>query len=447
MPRVWVPAVSCPNCSYPNDASFAFCQHCGYTRRKTATVPDSEKVRLDLTAIDDRLEALRKAKSNKPYQKQKSSLQHELERFLHSLTSSKSLILATPQDLTRFLIWKDKGGKTKIHLPQCKHFGVPGKARCRCPTRPAAGTVGNLIGKLRSIFIEAGRGDAWNDIFGVGNPAAHHSLRQYLALVREEQAKARVCKKQAIPIFFGKLTELCLYLRDSVFSKDISAVHRYLYARDLAFFCLDFYSGDRGSDLGRIFTKEIVCLPYGDGFLFRHSFGKTLRGGGKTNTFMIKECPDPKICPVANLRLYVKLCDLMCVNLREGYLFRVLNSKSEISEDPFVGSAIANRLTLHLRSAGIYDRETMHSFRSGCSITLSLLGVPSEDVARHVGWSSIITADYYSQTGKVMNSDSVASSLAMSTAPNSIEGQPLASGVTRVFSEKNDIRNLCLAFP
>ena len=74
MARVWVPAVSCPNCSYPNDASFAFCQQCGYTRRKETSAPDSEKVLLDLAAIDDRLEALRKVKSGKPYQKQKSSL-------------------------------------------------------------------------------------------------------------------------------------------------------------------------------------------------------------------------------------------------------------------------------------------------------------------------------------------------------------------------------------
>ena len=135
-----------------------------------------------------------------------------------------------------------------------------------CPTRLTDGTVDNLIGKSRSIFIEAGRGDAWNDILDVGNPAAHHSVKQYLALVREEQAKARVCKKQAIPIFFGKLSKLCLYLRGSVFSKGTSAVHRYHYARDLAFFCLDFFSGDRGSDLGRIFTKEIVVFQTGMGF-------------------------------------------------------------------------------------------------------------------------------------------------------------------------------------
>ena len=273
MARIWVPAVRCPDCSYPNDASFAFCQQCGFVRRKESGIPDSEKVRLDLPAIDDRLEALRKIKSDKPYQKQKSSLQRKFERFLRSLPSPKSLMSPAPQDITRFLIWKDQGGKTKVHLPQCRHFGVSGKARCPCPTRLAAGTVDNVIGKLYSIFIEAGRGDVWNDILGVGNPAAHHSVKQYLILMREEQAKARVCPKQAIPIFFEKMTKLCLYLRGFVLSKNTSAVQRYLYARDVAFFCLDFYSGDRGSDLGRIFTKEIVCLSDGDGFLFRHTFG------------------------------------------------------------------------------------------------------------------------------------------------------------------------------
>ena len=50
--------------------------------------------------------------------------------------------------------------------------------------------------KLRSIFIEAGRGDVWNDLLGVENQVAHHSVRQHFTLVREEQAKARVGKKK-----------------------------------------------------------------------------------------------------------------------------------------------------------------------------------------------------------------------------------------------------------
>jgi len=63
-------------------------------------------------------------------------------------------------------------------------------------------------------------------------------------------------------------------------------------------------------------------------------------------------------------------------------------------------------------------------------------------------WSSIgVTTDYYSKTDKVMNSDSVAASLATSTAPRPTEVEPLASVVTRAFCEKNDMKNLSLAFP
>ena len=50
----------------------------------------------------------------------------------------------------------------------------------------------------------------------------------------------------------------------------------------------------------------------------------------------------------------------MC-KLKRRLFIQGCNSKIEISEDPFVGSAIVNRLTLHLCSAGIYDGETMHT--------------------------------------------------------------------------------------
>ncbi|EDO38941.1 predicted protein [Nematostella vectensis] len=168
------------------------------------------------------------------------------------------------------------------------------------------------------------------------------------------------------------MAQLCAYLKSPVFSPSCTAPQRYTYVRDMAFFCLDFYTGDRGSDLGRVFTKEVALLPDKQGFLFRHTFGKTLRGGGKSNTFQIKKV----------------------------FRQQVLSKNNEVSDDPFVGSAIANRLSLHLKSAGIHNGETMHSFRRGCSITLSLLGVPYEEIARHVGWSSVVTAEYYTQKDK-----------------------------------------------
>ena len=154
---------------------------------------------------------------------------------------------------------------------------------------------------MRSIFIEAGRSGEWNDLLGVGNPAAHHQVK----LVSEEQADARVVPKQASPIFVDKLSKLCSYLRNLVFAKDATSIQRFMYARDLAFFCVDFYAGDRASDLGRVYTKE-TFFEDGNVIWFRHTFGKTLRGGGdalNVNRFPISRCQDPVICPVSNLNL------------------------------------------------------------------------------------------------------------------------------------------------
>jgi hypothetical protein len=110
-----------------------------------------------------------------------------------------------------------------------------------------------------------------------------------------------------------------------------------------------------------------MVLSDGDGFLVDHTFGKTLRGKN-TNTFMAKKCRVPMFCPVANLRLYIDLCNLMSIDLRVGYLFRSTDKKGIVTGKPFIGSAIANRLTLHLETLGIHNGDTMHSFRSGCTI-------------------------------------------------------------------------------
>ena len=94
----------------------------------------------------------------------------------------------------------------------------------------------------------------------------------------------------------------------------------------------------------------------------------------------------------------------------------------------------------------MHNGETMHSFRSGCSITMSLIGVSPEDVARHVGWKSLQTAEYYMQTGKVMKMSHAASALADSTLSG--EGDPSAAiSVANLFRIKNKLRGFSLAFP
>ena len=71
-----------------------------------------------------------------------------------------------------------------------------------------------------------------------------------------------------------------------------------------------------------------MALPDGDGFPFCHTFGKTLRGKD-ANTFMF--------CPVTNLSLYVNLCDLKFIDLRDGRLFRSPPRKAPFRANRFSG--------------------------------------------------------------------------------------------------------------
>ncbi|KAK3698766.1 hypothetical protein QZH41_014521 [Actinostola sp. cb2023] len=201
VPRLWVPAVQCPLCAYPNDASFLFCQRCGYARKPLGEDSALSKLPLNLPEIESRLDDLRAVNQGKPYQKQKSKLHKDIECFLFSLPTPKPLSSATPNDIIRFLVWKDRSGKTKIHVPSCPWFGSRSPDQCLCPARLAAGTVDSVIGKLRSLFADLGRGGEWNDLLGMGNPASHKTVKQYLKSIQEEQAIARVSPKTSDPSF------------------------------------------------------------------------------------------------------------------------------------------------------------------------------------------------------------------------------------------------------
>ena len=82
----------------------------------------------------------------------------------------RDVISAMPQDIIRYLIWKDNFGTTKIHQDGCQFFGTKVKSACSCPKRLAFGTVDYMIGKLHSIFSAAGRGGDDSTIPGYGKP-------------------------------------------------------------------------------------------------------------------------------------------------------------------------------------------------------------------------------------------------------------------------------------
>jgi hypothetical protein len=146
-----------------------------------------------------------------PYQRKKESLRSELEGFLTSCTRH-SIYSAQPADIRRFLVWKDRKGKTQVHGVACPYLGIFLIQDCGCPVRLAAGTVRSLVGQLRDIFRRAGRDSVWQEGSDRGNPACSASVNMYVQAVSREQAISHVPVQQAIPMFSRKLELISLFI-------------------------------------------------------------------------------------------------------------------------------------------------------------------------------------------------------------------------------------------
>ena len=129
----------------------------------------------------------------------------------------------TVQDIVKFLISKDRSGRTVVHSLSCSKRG------CSCLKRLAAGSVDSTLGRLRAIFNKLGRA---ND----SKPASHPLVKDYLKFVREEKAGLAITPSQAVPIFFWKFQQLIAHLRDLCSSSvSLSSASKYILVRMLPF--------------------------------------------------------------------------------------------------------------------------------------------------------------------------------------------------------------------
>jgi integrase len=197
----------------------------------------------------------------------------------------KTVSSCTADDIIKFLIYKDKSGKTVVHTPSCS------RRLCKCTSRLAAGTVDSLMGKLRAIFNSFGR-------LGASNPVAHPRVKEYLKFVRTEQANMAITPSQAVPLFFIKFQKLIDYLRKLIGnSQQLSIVNKYMLVRDATFFVIDFFTGDRASDLGRLKTEQVFRLNDREGYLLRFTLAKSVRKGQSRCVTLVPftKC---NVCPV-----------------------------------------------------------------------------------------------------------------------------------------------------
>ena len=174
------------------------------------------KHKVDEEQIAARVKELIQTRNTTRYAKQKTALEMEFSRFLLSLSCQKTLSSALPCDVVAFLVWKDQDGRTLVHNPSCEFVLQRKRSQCACPKRLAFGTVDSLIGKLRAIFIQHGRGAEWHSVLGVGNPASSRSVKDYLANVREEQLRARITPRQADPVLLSDVEILSRHIQSKI---------------------------------------------------------------------------------------------------------------------------------------------------------------------------------------------------------------------------------------
>ena len=111
-----------------------------------------------------------------------------------------------------FLVFKDSKWKTQVHHNTCEFRGQKGRFQCSCPVRLTAGSVDSLIGQIRAIYRDFGRGSDWNDLLGIDNPAAVPVIKRYLEDVRLEQSLSSVTPRRAVPLFMNKLSIICRHV-------------------------------------------------------------------------------------------------------------------------------------------------------------------------------------------------------------------------------------------
>lgn len=249
-----------------------------------------------------------------------------------------------------------------------------------------------LIGKLRAIFAEHGRGTEWQSILNFGNPAAVRSVKRYLTDVRGEHLKARVVPRQTHPIFQGDLVMLACHIHfKMLYCATLTPSQIYIFARDQGCLKSYFFAGDRARR-GFTFIQDRWHATFSWWFRIPE-WTKTLRSGD-TNLFALNRGCNLTICPVRGLELYFDVCRSLTIKLCLGFLFCSVTKSGNFSPKHLDSEAAQARLSVYTTSLGDQlsgDRYTLHGFRSGAAVSLALSGVSLRKIKDHVGWKNSST--------------------------------------------------------
>jgi integrase len=263
----------------------------------------------------------------------------EFESFLASIGQGLSIERASDLDVIAFI----QGQWLPAHKEKCRtRLGVDGEKVA------SASAVKGVIQQIAKSYSMLGRQDN-------ANPAKQESVRSYCEGYRNWLRGQGVREKRAKVFKEGKVNELIQYLEGQ--AERSEGIRKCLMQMDITAVDYLWESWARGKECGELRVSEVD---------FEN--GSAEPGWSKTVRKEASACIN--LTGSGRGRFLVSAAKLISVMEKAGHpigmgnLFRPLNRRRDGFEDSALSAnALRKRIQMHLKDAGLYEGETLHSFR------------------------------------------------------------------------------------
>lgn len=280
-----------------------------------------------------------------------------------------SVMDAGPEDVCVFIegYWRPK------HEKNFKGTDAQTKERL-----PSSSAIKNVIQYLSTSFEMLGR-------TGLNNPAKAEVVRRYRDGHKRILYENGIKQKKAVVFEEEKFNQLVAHLNGEIGRS--TGLARIKLMMDRAACCYLWESLARGKECGELKEQQVrreenVALP---------GWSKTIHEEPSRRVVLQPEQAEEKrVTFLGALAMLLEATEASGHGSQKGLLFRPLNRRRNGFEDvPLQASALGKRMKKHFVAAGLYNGESMHSFRrSGAQHAVCVLGYTKEKVMELGGWAS-----------------------------------------------------------
>lgn len=315
----------------------------------------------------------------------RDAIQLEFESFLSQLPSSmgRSIQQCCPADIVVFM--------EEVWLPM--HLGSQTKTGQHVA---APSSVEGALCNLSTVFQQHGRGQPWDCNLLTGNPIWSLTVKDWKRGYFHAAAAQGFVSTGAQELTAAKVQALLSHLHGRL--SEANHFVRYAAARDGFAFSFLWQTGARGANAGPLTSHDFVTLDGrpaipliypscsltpGTVIQVTPKRLKTCVGINKEPMFITALPADQAIvCPVQWLLLCMQTASA-CGHTTEpdAFIARTLaKGGRSITSEAMSTDALGQRLKVHLSHLGLYEGESMHSFRRGRSIADQAAGLPSSEI-------------------------------------------------------------------